>query len=423
MYQLTYDLREDNMRKTRLSAHSRWMTLLLGGLAASLVIGIIAFPDQAFASSLQGLTIWWKFVFPALLPFFILTELLMGSGAVHGLGVLLEPLMKRWLGLPGCGGPAVAVGIAAGMPAGAEMTAKLRKLGLISRHDGEHLLSASHLCNPVLLIVVIGVGFLNNAAWGWMIAAVHYIAYLTSALAMRLLANRHREAGGEQEPTASAVSTIERLSLPARAARAMSRAKHEDGRTFGKLLGDSVILAIQNLLMIGGYIMMFSVVARMISLSGTLDELPDYLINILLELHLGAYTASQSGLSAIWMSAWIGFGLAFSGLSALFQANSFAAATDLRIRYYLIGRLVHAASSFAFTFLLWNPLQRLFGSALPSIAGESHPLLPSALQDAGRLSLWSHWPSYAAINLGIAIAVLAVMAIVSGTLSLRKLRP
>jgi sporulation integral membrane protein YlbJ len=422
MYQLTYDLREDDMRNSRFSAHSRWMTLLLGGLAASLVIGIIAFPDQAFASSLQGLTIWWNFVFPALLPFFILTELMTGSGAVHGIGVLLEPLMKRWIGLPGSGGSAVAIGMAAGIPAGAQMTAKLRKLGLIGTRDGELLLSASHLCNPVLLVVVIGVGFLNHADWGWGIAAVHYIAYLVAGFIMRLIVRRHREdAGAGYKPVGTPADR--RRTLPARAAQAMDQAKREDGRTFGKLLGDSVVIAIQNLLMIGGYIMMFSVVVRMITLSGATDQWPDYIINMMLELHLGAYTVSQSGLPAIWMCAWIGFGLALSGMSALFQVNSFAAAANLRIRYYVIGRFVHAASAFALTFVLWTPLQRLFGQALPSLAEASQPTVPSALHDAGRLSLWTHWPSYVAMNLGVAAVALFAMAVVSGLLSRRKLRP
>ncbi|MCC2686888.1 MAG: sporulation integral rane protein YlbJ, partial [Paenibacillaceae bacterium] len=349
----------------------------------------------------------------------ILTELMRGSGTVHGIGVLLEPLMKRWLGLPGCGGPAVAVGVAAGMPAGAEMTAKLRKLGLISRRDGELLLSASHLCNPVLIVVVIGVGFLNHAAWGWMNAVIHYIAYITACLALRLIARSRREDEHASHVPAGAPAGG-RLSMLARAAQAMNQAKREDGRTFGKLLGDSVILAIQNLLMIGGYIMMFSVVVRMISLSGAADQLPDYIMNMLLELHLGAYTVSQSGLPAIWMCAWIGFGLALSGLSMLFQVNSFAAAADLRIRYYIVGRVIHAASSFALTFLLWNPLQRLFNQALPSLADSAQPI---ARHGVSQLSLWPYWPSYVAMNIGVAAAVLAAMAILSGLLNLRKLRP
>ena len=77
-----------------------------GALAGLVVVSIILFPDKAFQSSLEGLTIWWKLVFPALMPFLIMTELLIGFGVIQGTGVLLEPLMSdcipssrcKWMG-------------------------------------------------------------------------------------------------------------------------------------------------------------------------------------------------------------------------------------------------------------------------------------------------------------------------------------
>lgn len=43
-------------------------------------------------------------MFPALLPFLIITELLRGMGVLHGLGALMEPLLRALLRLPGAGG-------------------------------------------------------------------------------------------------------------------------------------------------------------------------------------------------------------------------------------------------------------------------------------------------------------------------------
>ncbi|MED4609598.1 sporulation protein, partial [Paenibacillus validus] len=96
----------------------KFTTLLLGASALALVISIILFPDLAFQSSLQGLQLWWKLVFPALLPFLILTEMLRGLGALHALGVLLEPLFRILFRVPGIGGFVMAIAFTAGMPAG-----------------------------------------------------------------------------------------------------------------------------------------------------------------------------------------------------------------------------------------------------------------------------------------------------------------
>ncbi len=84
---------------------------LVAALASFITIAIIALPEQAFQASLDGLRLWWNIVFPALLPFFIASDTLMGLGVVHFIGALLEPLMKPPLfGVPGVGAFALAMG-------------------------------------------------------------------------------------------------------------------------------------------------------------------------------------------------------------------------------------------------------------------------------------------------------------------------
>lgn len=75
----------------------------LAGLGVFLTISMVLFPEDAFAASIKGLDVWWNIVFPALLPFFIGAELLMGLGVVHFMGVLLKPLMRPIFNVPGEG--------------------------------------------------------------------------------------------------------------------------------------------------------------------------------------------------------------------------------------------------------------------------------------------------------------------------------
>jgi len=76
----------------RTSVHRNHLkTILFGTVAAFLVLSLLLYPEQAFDSALKGLKIWWDVVFPALLPFFVASEILMGFGVVHFMGVLLEP--------------------------------------------------------------------------------------------------------------------------------------------------------------------------------------------------------------------------------------------------------------------------------------------------------------------------------------------
>ena len=71
-------------------------------------------PQAALLASIRGLNIWWEVVFPSLLPFFIIAELLISIGVVKFIGVILEPLMRPLFRVPGIGGFVWAMGMASG---------------------------------------------------------------------------------------------------------------------------------------------------------------------------------------------------------------------------------------------------------------------------------------------------------------------
>ena len=70
---------------------------------------------------------WWKIVFPSLLPFFIAAELLIRFGVVKFIGVLFEPIMRPLFNIPGIGSFAWLVGMASGYPSVAKITSSLRE--------------------------------------------------------------------------------------------------------------------------------------------------------------------------------------------------------------------------------------------------------------------------------------------------------
>lgn len=91
-------------------------TIILSTGALMLVIAVVASPKEAFDASIQGLDIWWKIIFPAMLPFLMLSQMLTAFGFTHAIGALLGPLMQRWFRLPGNAGLAIAVGMCGGFP-------------------------------------------------------------------------------------------------------------------------------------------------------------------------------------------------------------------------------------------------------------------------------------------------------------------
>ena len=368
---------------------NRSVTWFLAVLAAVLVICIMIYPDHAFQSSLSGLTIWWTFVFPALLPFLILSEILIGTGLVRAFGTLLEPLMRLLFRLPGYGGWSIAMGLFAGYPAGARTTSQLQHQSFsISLGEAQRLLALSHLSHPVLMLTVIGVGFLNSAATGVFLAIVHYSSAVLMDLIMRVINSSAKSSLDKMPPHQNESS---RYALYAQAWINMKLYQAEDGRTFGKLLGDAVGNAIQALLLLGGIIMFFSVLHRMISILLPYfytDSWIGWIIPAVLEPHLGAYIVSQTPMLTLDMKiALICALLAWSGLSVLVQVKSLLFYSQLRFAPFLLTRLLHSGLAFVMAVLLWRPFNNWIPTTQPSLK-YTEPLQPS-MQAWVEWSVWS----------------------------------
>lgn len=404
-----------NLFKIKRTAASA-LPLLSGALAILLAVSIILAPESSFAASLQGVKLWWTLVFPALLPFLILSEMLSASGFVHALGVLLSPLMTRLFRLPGAGGWTLALGLTAGFPAGAESAAKLHKQGGVSADAAARLASLAHFASPVTIVIVIGTALLHSPVSGYVLLCVHWAAGLLAGVTAARLPRRAGPApAGEAAPAAPGSAAAgetppgrTRASLPARMHRAAADARAADGRSFGKLLGEAVTAAVSRLMVVGGFIIIFAVAVNI--LGALLPQLPAALAPALLEMHLGANALagspfpagpqpSTSTLGLALMSAALGW----SGICAQLQAVTALRPANAALRPFAVQRALHALYAFALTPLCWKPLSAAAMQALPASAGADG----SVRTQAG--SLWSFIPGL----LGLQALLLIVLTLVS----------
>ena len=323
---------------------------------------LIYFPGEAFQASVRGLDVWWKIVFPSLLPFFILSELLISYGVVRFIGVLLEPVMRPLFRVPGVGGFVWAMGWASGNPAGARLAVRMREDGEISRTEGERLVAFTSCSNPLFIFGAVSVGFFQNPALGPVLGLSHYGGNILVGLLMRYYGKDEKK-----ERT--------RWVFPIRKAfREMHKTRILDVRPFGKILGDAVISSVQTLLMIGGFIILFSVFNRLLSRVGianlliawmrqilSLFSLPENLagpvVSGLFEITIGSQLVSETAMvPLLYQAVTVSFFLAFGGFSIQAQVASILARTDIRFRPFFMARLLHGFLSAILTALLWNPL-------------------------------------------------------------------
>lgn len=337
-------------------------TVLLAFLSILLVVSIILQPDAAFKSSLQGLTVWWNIVFPGLLPFLVLFELIAAFGLAHALGSLFQPLMSRIFKLPGEAALTIVIGWMGGYPGGAEATASLRKRNIVSKKQGQRLLALAHMPNPLFMLVVVGAGFLHKPIVGAIIAAA---VWLSAIWIMLLSAAFSRK----EQQSISPIAPL-KLGFLNQAAEALRLGREQDGRSFGKALGDSVSASVQKLMMIGGFMILAALLAKLSEplLSPLLANTGlGFISQALFEGHLGAYAASiwdGPGTSTLGNAAAIAAVLAWSGLSGILQAGYSITGTDLKLLPFIMWRIVHALHASLFMILLWKPITTLLRPCL-----------------------------------------------------------
>lgn len=325
-----------------------FLSVLLGASVLFVVVGIVYSPGEAFRASLSGLEIWWQNVFPGLLPPLMLAELLAASGMLHGMSTLAEPLTRGLFRLPGASGWAIAFGWAAGIPAGAKETARLKESGMLEDQDVDTVLLVSHLPNPFLIVLVIGCGFLQSPELGWAIALGLWISAILSGMMWVRLTK-------SQKPKVPQIPLTQPRALLRRAMRAAVDARKEDGRPFGKQLADSVTNSVGTLMTLGGLMMMSAVVIRLLQLtfpgSDVWLAIPGFY-----EMHLGAFESSRSALfnsAPAQAAALLAAALAWSGWSGLLQARAaFGAASSFPWSRVITSRLLHGALALLITYPL-----------------------------------------------------------------------
>lgn len=409
-----------------MSRHSPVLTLLLAFSTIALVLMLVAHSQISFEAAVRGLKIWWEVVFPSTLPFIVLSEILMGLGVVHFFGVLLEPLMRPLFNVPGTGGFVLAMGFSSGYPVAAKLTTSLREQGSLTKAEGERLVSFTTTGDPLFVMGAVAIGFFHSEQMGIILSLTHYLSAILLGILFRLYA-----------PTAAISKPLDKTtsSLPYRALQAMHRARLRDRRPFGKLMGDAVQSALNTLFMIGGFIIVFSVLIQLfqaIELTafitkllaiilgpfGVPPSLSQAIVSGLFEVTLGAQAASDApaAVPIVWKAAIASAVLSWGGLSVHAQVASILSTTDIRVMPYLIARSLHALLAAILTVILWKPLT--------SIAWLQEKSVPVFLPNQSELTLsnWGDALAYSGLLIVIGGGILVLGSLLAGYLQSLKTR-
>ena len=343
----------------------------------SFVFCIISFPSESIDAANEGLNMWFTVVLPALLPFFIGAELLVGLGVVSFIGTLLEPIMRPIFNVPGEGSFAFAMSITSGYPVGVKIASKLREDSLISQTEAQRIVSFCSTSGPLFLIGVVSVGMFKSSEVGLLIATTHYLAAILVGLIFRFYTTAN------DKKTSTLKYNRKKGNMFKRAFVELSNSQKKNP-SFGILLGNAVRESISAILMVGGFIIIFSVIINILNITGFMDILSNILylllkpfkvevqiikafISGLFEITIGSkLAANASNVSLINRIAVAAFLIGWSGFSIHAQSISILSTTDIKPNLYILAKLLHGIFSYILIYIIYPVFTIFFEFTLPT---------------------------------------------------------
>lgn len=342
-------------------------TYLLIVIVVFFVSCLVVFPNNTIDAALNGILTWANVVLPSLLPFLIGAEILIGLGVVDFIGVLLSPIMRPLFGTSGEGSFAFAMSITSGYPVGVSLVSKLRQENSISRIEAQRLVSFCSTSGPLFIIGAVSVGMFKNSSIGALLASSHYLGAITVGLIFKNYGRTKNKDNVNKIPNSTNNNYLKK------ALSKLINARKEDGRNISKLMGDSIKSALESMFMVGGFIMIYSVIIEILKITGVIKilalffsflipfnldiKLIEGLISGLLEMTNGCKLISTASNSSIILQLCsVSFLIGWSGLSIHSQALSMISNTDISSKLYIISKALHAIFSSIYCFVLYELL-------------------------------------------------------------------
>lgn len=324
---------------------------LLTTLFTLFLIFLVIFSNTNLFAAKNGLTLWAKNVIPSLFPFFVATELLNYTNLPYYLGKLTNKFMRPLFNAPGESSYAFIMGIISGYPVGAKIATEFRKNNILPKEECERLLSFTNNSGPLFIIGTVGISMFGNSSIGFLLFITHIFACLTVGFIFRYW---KRNSHNNETYANSQISNKNNITFS----------------NLGAVIAESIANSISTILTIGGFIVLFSVIISIFKVSHALNicttifnpvfsffNIPDDFISPaligFLEITNGISLISLINIKKISVNIiFTAFFLGIGGLSILLQVYSIVSKSDLSIKPYIIGKLLHGVLAAFYTFII-----------------------------------------------------------------------
>ena len=282
---------------------------------------MLCFPSATFAGAVNGLLLWFQIILPTLLPFIIISNLLIHTNAVNYISGMLRPFVQKLFCVSDNACYAILVGFLCGYPMGAKVVADLIKTNRISKTEGQYLLSFCNNTSPMFIISYIVTQNFKDPS---LLLGTLCILMLSPILCSFLFRRFYPED-----------SSLQR----------MLRATKNGIYFHFSILDDCIMNGFETITKVGGYIILFSILFALST------SLPVGLLLPALEITNGISYIFNMGLPLSFTFPLVLAFTSFGGFCSVAQTYSMLQGTKISIFPYIIQKLITALVTSLFAIL------------------------------------------------------------------------
>lgn len=288
---------------------------------------ILAFPQDSVKAASIGLNLWYETMLPTLLPFSILSYILIHSGMLDSFAQQIHKFFKHLFPVSSAGIYPLAAGLLFGFPMGSKITAELVQSGKMTPEEGQRLFCVCNNISPLFVSSFI----LNESLQKPKLRLASYLILYAPPLIVYMFWNHRKtfrtpmEGGALSKKTAS--------------------------MNF-QLIDAGIMNGFETLAKLGGYIILFAILAQMSTLLPIGNPIIKCLLIGVTEITNGiAYTAKQGFAFQLAYPLMMAY-TAFGGISGFAQTASMVKDAGFSMLPYLQIKLLCTALSFGLALFL-----------------------------------------------------------------------
>lgn len=305
---------------------NKYKSKLLKGFILFFFVLMFLFPYAAYTGASSGIMLWFLNILPTLLPFIIVSNLMIGVNIAGKISHLLHPVIGRLFRLSPNGCYPILIGFLSGLPMGAKSSADLVSEGKINQREGGFLLSMCNNASPIFIMSYIATNQLKMPDMGLVLFVLIYSSSIISAIIYRTY-QKHHYKGVE-------------INSNTYKSPAISQSEYRSVKFSFDILDKSIMNGFEVVTKIGGYIILFSILAQIINEIGPSFSYYKAIAMGILEITTGVDQISKIPMDSNVKIVLVSVLTSFGGLSGLAQTKSVLGESRLSIKPYISVKLL-----------------------------------------------------------------------------------